>query len=117
MCCFSMTRQPPRSTRTYTLFPDSTLCVARLIATAARMLAPGGVLVFCTCSLEPAEVVERVESALAAGTALRRQPIRPEEVGGLAELVTEQGDLRSRPDQLANLGGIDGFYACRLVRS
>lgn len=89
----------------------------RLLANAVRMLAPGGTLVFCTCSLEPVEGPERVAATLAAEPALRRQPIRPEEVGGLAELLTAEGDLRSRPDQLANLGGIDGFYACRLVRA
>jgi len=89
----------------------------RLLANAARMLAPGGVLVFCTCSLEPSEGVERAEAALAANPDLKRHPIRPDEVGGLGELITAQGDLRSRPDQLANLGGIDGFYACRLVRA
>ncbi|MEQ8814623.1 MAG: RsmB/NOP family class I SAM-dependent RNA methyltransferase [Thalassobaculum sp.] len=89
----------------------------RLIANAVRMLAPGGVLVFCTCSLEPVEGPERVAAALAANPELRREPIRPDEVGGLTKLVTEQGDLRSRPDQLAALGGVDGFYACRLVRA
>jgi len=89
----------------------------RLIANAARMLAPGGVLVFCTCSLEPVEGPDRVAAALASDAGLSRIPIRPEEVGGFAELVTPEGDLRSRPDQLANLGGVDGFYACRLVRA
>lgn len=89
----------------------------RLIANAVRMLAPGGTLVFCTCSLEPVEGPERVAAALAAIPGLRRQPIRPDEIGGLAELVTADGDLRSRPDQLASLGGIDGFYACRLIRA
>lgn len=89
----------------------------RLLANAARMLVPGGVLVFCTCSLEPVEGPERVAAALAADPGLKRVPIRPDEIGGLAELITADGDLRSRPDQLAKLGGIDGFYACRLVRS
>ncbi|GHD55056.1 MFS transporter [Thalassobaculum fulvum] len=89
----------------------------RLIANAVRLLAPGGTLMFCTCSLEPVEGPERVAAALASIPGLRREPIRPEEVGGLAELISADGDLRSRPDQLANLGGIDGFYACRLVRT
>lgn len=88
----------------------------RLLANASRMLAPGGVLVFCTCSLEPAEGPERVAAALAADSGLKRSPIRAEELGGLGELITADGDLRSRPDQLARLGGVDGFYACRLVR-
>ncbi len=88
----------------------------RLIANATRMLAPGGVLIYCTCSLEPVEGPERAAAALAAHPELRREPIRADEIGGLSELITADGDLRTRPDQLAKLGGVDGFYACRLVR-
>ena len=43
--------------------------------------------------------------------------IQPAEVGGLGELLTADGALRSLPSQLANLGGIDGFYAARLRRT
>lgn len=89
----------------------------RLIANALTMLAPGGTLVFCTCSLEPVEGPERVAAALAAHPGLTRVPIRADEIGGFAELITAEGDLCSRPDQLGNLGGIDGFYASRLVRA
>ena len=31
--------------------------------------------------------------------------------------VTQDGDFRSLPCHLAELGGLDGFYACRLRRS
>ena len=41
---------------------------------------------------------------------------RAEELHGLSELVTPEGDLRSLPCHLAELGGMDGFYACRLRR-
>jgi 16S rRNA (cytosine967-C5)-methyltransferase len=43
-------------------------------------------------------------------------PIRPEELFGFKELVTPEGDLRSLPSHLAQLGGIDGFYAARLIK-
>ncbi|NQW12051.1 MAG: MFS transporter [Alphaproteobacteria bacterium] len=88
----------------------------RLLAAATDMLAPGGVLVFCTCSLEPEEGVERVDALLASRADLRRRPIDPAEIGGLDGLITPQGDLRTRPDHLAELGGLDGFYAARLVK-
>lgn len=88
----------------------------RLLDAAVAMVKPGGLVVFCTCSLEPAEGRERIDSLLARNSAVARVPIEPSEIGGLADLITPDGDLRSRPDQLADLGGLDGFYACRLVR-
>jgi len=38
------------------------------------------------------------------------------EVGGLGEILNQDGDLRSLPCHFADLGGIDGFYAARLRR-
>ncbi|MGJ4890390.1 RsmB/NOP family class I SAM-dependent RNA methyltransferase [Bradyrhizobium sp. HKCCYLRH3099] len=93
---------------------------ARLLTRAASLLKPGGILVYCTCSLEPEEGEQVVESALAGGAELRRIPITPAEVAGLAELVTAAGDLRTLPCHLPHqdprLGGLDGFYAARLER-
>jgi 16S rRNA (cytosine967-C5)-methyltransferase len=34
----------------------------------------------------------------------------------MAELVSRDGDLRTLPCHLAGAGGMDGFYAARLVR-
>jgi 16S rRNA (cytosine967-C5)-methyltransferase len=44
-----------------------------------------------------------------------RQPIAARDVGGLAELISSEGDLRTLPCHLASAGGMDGFYAARLV--
>ena len=53
--------------------------------------------------------------------AVRRAPIDAGEVAGLAEIVTAEGDLRTLPCHLPHddprLGGLDGFYAARLVKS
>jgi 16S rRNA (cytosine967-C5)-methyltransferase len=84
---------------------------ARLIAAAARLLAPGGRLVFASCSLQPEEGEAQVEAALAAG--LVPDPIRAEELPGLPEAVTPAGHLRTRPDLWAERGGMDGFFAAR----
>jgi 16S rRNA (cytosine967-C5)-methyltransferase len=88
----------------------------RLLGSAVEMLAPGGVLVYCTCSLEPQEGVQQVERLLARGAAVKRWPIEPADIGGLAECVTAAGDLRTLPSHLSQVDGIDGFYAARLVR-
>ena len=42
--------------------------------------------------------------------------IAPEEIGGIPELVTNTGDMRSLPNHLADAGGLDGFFATRLRR-
>lgn len=88
----------------------------RLLAAAAEMVRPGGVIVYCVCSLQPEEGAAVVDQALAAGLPLQRRPIAAEEMGGLAELVTAAGDLRTLPCHLADKGGMDGFYAARLER-
>jgi 16S rRNA (cytosine967-C5)-methyltransferase len=87
-----------------------------LLRSAARMLRPRGILVYCVCSLQPEEGPAVIARALAEGLPLRRVPVRAEEVGGLAELLTGDGDVRTLPSHLAERGGMDGFYACRLER-
>lgn len=89
----------------------------RLLAAAVEMVAPGGLIVYCTCSLQPEEGIGQVEHLLAAGAPVRRRPIAPSEIGGLAELITPAGDLRSLPCHLGEKGGMDGFFAARLERS
>src|ERR1700730_9049500 len=46
-----------------------------LLRAAVDMLRPGGTLVYCTCSLEPEEVSERVEALLRSGARTQRQPV------------------------------------------
>jgi len=94
---------------------------ARLLRRAAAMLKAGGMLVYCTCSLEPEEGEQAISALLTEAPEMRRVPIEAGEVAGLAEIVTSEGDLRTLPCHLPNpeprLGGLDGFYAARLVRS
>jgi 16S rRNA (cytosine967-C5)-methyltransferase len=92
----------------------------RLALKAASLLKPGGTLVYCTCSLEPEEGEQIIDGLLATEAGLRRVPITPAEVAGLAEIITPAGDLRTLPCHLPHqdprLGGLDGFYAARLER-
>jgi 16S rRNA (cytosine967-C5)-methyltransferase len=92
----------------------------RLIARAVELTRPGGLLVYCTCSLEPEEGIDVIRDLLEHEPRLRRRPITAAEVGGLAELISPDGDLRTLPCQLADsdprMGGLDGFYSARLER-
>ncbi len=88
-----------------------------LLRAAVDMLRPGGTLVYCTCSLEPAEGPDRVAALLQSGSPIERCPITPAQIGAPPEWLTSQGDLRTLPCHLPEVDGIDGFYAARLVKS
>jgi 16S rRNA (cytosine967-C5)-methyltransferase len=88
----------------------------RLLLAALGMVKPGGLLVYATCSLQPEEGPERIAALLDAAAAVERAPIDGAELSGLGALITGDGDLRSLPCHLAEAGGMDGFYACRLRR-
>ena len=92
----------------------------RLLDRAVELVAPGGVIVYCTCSLETDEGEQQIADFLAREPRVRRKPIQSGEVAGLDSLLTPEGDLRSLPchwpDEEARMGGLDGFYAARLER-
>ncbi|KAA5607457.1 methyltransferase domain-containing protein [Roseospira marina] len=90
---------------------------AVLLDAARDLVRPGGTLLYCVCSLQPEEGAAVVEVALTRHSDLARDPIAPEEVGGLPDLITPAGDLRTLPCHLGEAGGMDGFYAARLTRS
>ena len=87
-----------------------------LLEAAVAMVRPGGLIVYCACSLQPEEGAQRIDALIGAGAPVARQPVGAEEVGGMAELVTEAGDLRTFPFHLDRVGGMDGFFAARLRR-
>ncbi len=88
----------------------------RLLKNAVGMLAPGGVLIYCTCSLQKDEGERQVQVLLNTGAPVKRLPIAASEVGGLDSLITPDGDVRALPYHMAMHGGMDGFYIARLVR-
>ena len=87
-----------------------------LLDAAVSSLAPGGTLVYAVCSLEPEEGPAQIASALERHPALVRRPMTAREFPALENFLTPDGDLRTTPAHWAELGGLDGFYAARLVR-
>jgi 16S rRNA (cytosine967-C5)-methyltransferase len=86
-----------------------------LLDAAAAMLRPGGRLVFAVCSLQPEEGFARVVAATAR-LGLRHDPFTPAELAMLPAARDANGCLRTLPSMLADQGGMDGFFAARLVR-
>ena len=81
-----------------------------ILADVARLLKPGGVLVYCVCSLQAAE---ETASPAAPPPGLIADPIRADELPGWEFAVRPDGALRALPCHLPEAGGLDGFYAAR----
>jgi 16S rRNA (cytosine967-C5)-methyltransferase len=93
--------------------PEALADVARLqgelLKSTASVVAPGGLLVYSTCSLEREENQEQVERFLVTHPEFQRDP-------GAAvpsTLLSPEGDLMIRPQD----HNMDGAYAARLRRS
>jgi 16S rRNA (cytosine967-C5)-methyltransferase len=89
----------------------------QLISRSADCLNPGGVLLYCVCSLEPHEGEEQAEWALGQG--LEPLRIAAQELDGWAEPVTKAGFVRTHPGLRVpgDKGGtLDGFFVARFRR-
>jgi len=89
----------------------------RLLTAAVYMVKPGGLIVYCSCSLQPEEGPGQIAALLKTGAPVSRVAVQAEEVGDHAELISADGDLRSLPYHLGELGGMDGFFAAKLNRA
>ena len=100
----------PRDVRALAVTQD------RLLRAAAAMLRHGGRLIYSVCSLQAEEGAPRIEAALARG-GLRHDPFDPAELAALPEALTQEGFLRTLPSMWAEQGGMDGFFAARLIKT
>ena len=93
---------------------------ARMLDRAVSLLRPGGVLVYCTCSLEPEEGEHQLAAALSR-LPVRLLPVAPHEVGGLAVAISPDGTVRTMPYHLPaptpRFSGLDGFFVMRLGKA
>lgn len=119
--------------------PSDVSALAELQATclrqAATLVKPGGRLLYCTCSLQPEEGPAQIAQFLSETRGFALEPIDAAEIGGLADLVADDGALRTFPFQRADAAsaqdgdeeptpsdaavmpsGLDGFYIARLRR-
>ncbi|WP_179952949.1 RsmB/NOP family class I SAM-dependent RNA methyltransferase [Devosia marina] len=90
-----------------------------LLTNAFRCLAPGGTLIYCVCSLEPAEGEQQVTWALDALPGLELWPIARDEMTGLEQAVSAEGLIRTHPAMSPGNGnaGMDGFFVARFRRT
>ena len=87
-----------------------------ILESGARMVTPGGKLVFAVCSLEREECEEQIAAFLAAHAQFARDPIKAEEIFGHAEWQTPEGDLRTLPAICRDRAAWTASSAARLKR-
>lgn len=80
-----------------------------ILGRCLELLEPGGELLYVTCSTEPEENEQVVESVLRQANGVARQPFATAPEGCS---VDELGDLRTYPTD----PDLDGFYVARLTR-
>ena len=88
----------------------------RLIEAAAKLVKPGGRMVYCVCTPLPREGRDIVESFLVANPDWSRQAVDPAGLTDFSGSVTETGDVLTLPENCDIPDGCDVFYVARLVR-
>ncbi len=90
----------------------------QMLEKAVTFLKPGGLLFYCTCSLEQEEGELQIDRFLKNNDTIERLPIEAKEIGGRADWLTKAGDVRLLPffspfkdDEWT---GMDGFFISRL---
>jgi len=86
----------------------------KLLMAAARHVAPGGTLLYCTCSLQKREGEEQIIKFMQNRTDFRLNSLIDTDGLGIAEAVTSKGIVRVLPHFMHEKGGMDGFFVAAL---
>jgi 16S rRNA (cytosine967-C5)-methyltransferase len=88
-----------------------------LLVRAARLVEPGGSLVYCVCSLLPEEGEEQARQFLANTDGFSLRPAEAGLVGTQPQFISPEGFLRTLPSMpIGPHKGLDGFFAAHFVR-
>ena len=82
-----------------------------LLNKAISLLNPGGILLYCVCSLQKEEGEEQIRQFLTANSQIERIAIGSSEIF-CPQAINAEGDLRILPHYIEN--GWDGFFMARL---
>lgn len=88
-----------------------------MLTRASAFVKPGGLLIYCTCSLEAEEGLGQVTRFLLKREEFAIEAIAPGEAGIAPAMITKEGYFRSLPFMaIGSSKGLDGFFAARLRR-
>lgn len=88
---------------------------SRMLEKAASFVAPGGLLIFSNCSLDPIEGEDVARAFKANHPDMESIPALPDQLPGLENCISSEGFVRTTPADLSwttpELSGLDGFFA------
>jgi len=96
----------------------------QMIKAGADNLQPGGILIFCTCSLHAGEGEEQADWVMDNIAYLKADPVGASELDGLKGAIGEKGWVRTHPglnvlekgSNNISKGTLDGFFIARFRR-
>ena len=88
-----------------------------LLKASVEMVRTGGTIIFATCSLQPEEGPLLIQEFLDSVANVRRDPLDNDARFSIPDMITTDGDLRTFPHFLSDHGGMDGFFAARLIKT
>lgn len=99
--------------------PDDVIRMSKLqtslLKQALSYLSKNGVLLYCTCSLQKDEGERVISTFLDENPQASRVPITADEIFGLSDAITPDGEVRILPSMMSTKGGVDGFFISRLT--
>ena len=88
-----------------------------LLVSASKMIKRGGILVYSVCSLDNEEGYNQIINFIKKNNRFVIDPINKLEVDITKESVTKEGFVRTLPYFNSELGGMDGFFIARLLKT
>jgi len=88
-----------------------------LLYSASKMLKNRGTLVYSVCSLDEDEGVNQIVDFMKKNSKFIIDPINEAEIDITKQAITKEGFIRTLPFFNSELGGMDGFFIARLIKT
>ena len=88
----------------------------KLLDKAVGKLSDKGILLYCNCSMQ-FEEGEKVIDFFIKKNRVKLLPIKPEELKLFPKEIFKNGFIRTLPYMYDELGGLDGFFIARLIKT
>ena len=88
-----------------------------LLYSASKMLKVRGILVYSVCSLDKDEGVNQIVDFMKKNSRFVIDPINESEIDITKQAITKEGFIRTLPYFNSELGGMDGFFIARLIKT
>ena len=88
-----------------------------LLHSASKMLKVRGILVYSVCSLDKDEGVNQIVDFMKKNSRFVIDPINESEIDITKQAITKEGFIRTLPYFNSELGGMDGFFIARLIKT